>query len=54
MTLIWVWLLYCFLGLIIFAVLFLWAIRAGQFRDQERAGRLPLLHPPEREKDDAS
>ncbi len=54
MTLIWVWLLYCFLGVVIFTALFLWAVRTGQFRDQERARRLPLLHPPEEEEGNAS
>ncbi len=42
MALILAWLLYCLLGVVIFAVLFLWAVRNGQFRDQERARHLPL------------
>jgi len=50
MALILAWLLYCLLGVVIFAALFLWAVRNGQFRDQERARHLPLLHPPERER----
>ena len=47
MTLVTVWLLYSALGIVIFAALFLWAVRAGQFRDQERARHLPLQHPPD-------
>ena len=49
MTLVTMWLLYSALGAAIFVALFLWAIRAGQFRDQDRARRLPLQHPPEEE-----
>jgi len=47
MTLVTVWLLYSALGVAIFAALFLWAVRAGQFRDQDRARHLPLNHPPD-------
>jgi cbb3-type cytochrome oxidase maturation protein len=49
MTLAMMWLLYSGICVAIFAALFLWAIRAGQFRDQDRARRLPLHHPPEEE-----
>ncbi len=42
-----VWILYSALGVGIFVALFLWAVRTGQFRDQDRARRLPLEHPPE-------
>ena len=47
MTLLTLWILYAVLGITIFIVLFLWAVRAGQFRDQDRARRLPLQHPPQ-------
>jgi|WetSurMetagenome_2_1015567.scaffolds.fasta_scaffold1433976_2 cbb3-type cytochrome oxidase maturation protein len=49
MSLITLWILYSLLCIGLFTVLFLWAIRAGQFRDQERARRLALLYPPERD-----
>jgi cbb3-type cytochrome oxidase maturation protein len=43
------WILYAALGIGVFSVLFLWAVRSGQFRHQERARYLPLENPPERE-----
>ena len=36
------WILYGFLGIAIFSLLFLWAVRNRQFSDQERARYLPL------------
>ena len=47
MDLLVVWICYSVLGIVIFVGLFLWAVRTGQFRDQERARHLPLQHPPE-------
>ncbi len=47
MDLLIVWICYSVLGIFIFIGLFLWAVRTGQFRDQERARHLPLQHPPE-------
>ena len=36
------WILYAVFGVSLFALIFLWAVRAGQFRDQDRARHLPL------------
>jgi cbb3-type cytochrome oxidase maturation protein len=36
------WILYAAFGVTLFALLFLWAVRSGQFRDQDRARYLPL------------
>jgi cbb3-type cytochrome oxidase maturation protein len=47
MGLLTMWILSTVVGIIIFSVLFLWAVRSGQFRDQQRARRLPLERPPE-------
>ena len=49
MDLLLMWILYAVLGAVLFAVAFLWAVRTGQFRDQDRARRLPLEHPPQPE-----
>ncbi len=38
---------YMLAGLVISLLVFLWALRHGQFRDQERARFLPLLGEPE-------
>jgi len=46
-----IWILYAVVGVTIFSLLFLWAVRTGQFRDQERARYLPLEHPREAEGD---
>ena len=43
------WNHYAVVGIIIFSLLFLWAVRSGQFRDQQRARYLPLDRPPEHE-----
>jgi len=42
MALLLTWILYAFLGVTIFSLIFLWAVRHGQFRDQDRARYLPL------------
>ena len=49
MGLLTMWILYAVIGVTIFSLLFLWAVRSGQFRDQQRARHLPLDRPPERE-----
>ena len=41
------WVLYAVIGVSVFSAVFLWAVRAGQFRDQDRARYLPLQSPPE-------
>ena len=40
---------YMVAGFVISLIVFLWAMRHGQFRDQERARFLPLLGEPEAE-----
>lgn len=47
MSLLVMWVIYAALGIAIFVVLFLWAVRTGQFRDQDRARHLPLWRPPQ-------
>ncbi|MBI3948439.1 MAG: cbb3-type cytochrome oxidase assembly protein [Armatimonadetes bacterium] len=42
MTLILCWTLYALLATALFSAFFLWAVRAGQFADQDRARYLPL------------
>jgi cbb3-type cytochrome oxidase maturation protein len=42
MSLIVTWVLYALLGIGWFSAFFLWAVRARQFTDQERARYLPL------------
>lgn len=42
MSLLAMWLLYAAFGITLYALIFLWAVRAGQFRDQDRARHLPL------------
>ena len=37
-----IWILYSAFGVTVFALVFLWAVRTGQFRDQDRARYLPL------------
>ncbi len=54
MELLLMWILYTVVGVTLFAILFIWAVRAGQFRDQERARHLPLQHPPQEEEPPAS
>lgn len=41
------WILYAVVGVFVFAALFVWAVRTGQFHDQERARHLPLDRPAE-------
>ncbi len=43
MTIIVAWILYAALGTAFFSAFFLWAVRARQFSDQDRARYLPLL-----------
>jgi cbb3-type cytochrome oxidase maturation protein len=45
MDLLTIWILYAIIGLTLFSALFVWAVRSGQFRDQQRARRLPLECP---------
>ena len=40
---------YMTIGFVISLIVFFWALRRGQFRDQERARFLPLDHEEERE-----
>ena len=49
MELLLIWIFYAVVSLLLFTALFIWAVRAGQFRDQERARYLPLQHPPQEE-----
>ncbi|HEX3000558.1 MAG TPA: cbb3-type cytochrome oxidase assembly protein CcoS [Armatimonadota bacterium] len=42
MTLLDVWLGYTAIGVMIFSILFAWAVRNGQFADMERARRIAL------------
>lgn len=45
MDLLTIWILYAIIGVTLFSILFVWAVRSGQFRDQQRARRLPLESP---------
>ena len=45
MDLLTIWVLYAIIGVTLFSALFVWAVRSGQFRDQQRARRLPLECP---------
>ncbi len=45
MDLLTIWILYAIIGVTLFSGLFVWAVRSGQFRDQQRARRLPLECP---------
>ncbi len=47
MGLLTMWIFSTAVGIITFSVLFLWAVRSGQFREQERARHLPLEPPPD-------
>jgi cbb3-type cytochrome oxidase maturation protein len=49
MDLLTIWILYAIIGVTIFSALFVWAVRSGQFRDQERARHLPLERPERRQ-----
>jgi len=40
------WIMYAAFGVTLFAMVFLWAVRTGQFRDQERARHMVLRDPP--------
>lgn len=40
------WILFMIVGLTISLWIFYWAVRKGQFEEQERAKYLPLLNPP--------
>ncbi|MGD0110496.1 MAG: cbb3-type cytochrome oxidase assembly protein CcoS [Armatimonadota bacterium] len=42
MDLLTIWILYAVIGVTLFSLLFVWAVRSGQFRDQHRARYLPL------------
>jgi len=42
MDLLTIWILYAAIGVTLFSLLFVWAVRSGQFQDQQRARRLPL------------
>jgi len=42
MALLVMWLVYAAFGVIVFSLIFLWAVRAGQFSDQQRARYLAL------------
>jgi cbb3-type cytochrome oxidase maturation protein len=59
MDLLTIWVLYAIIGIVLFSLLFVWAVRAGQFGDQQRARHLPLEHlqgelPEKRSADDAN
>jgi nitrogen fixation-related uncharacterized protein len=41
-TLLVMWLVYAAFGVTVFSLIFLWAVRAGQFSHQQRARYLPL------------
>ncbi len=41
------WILFMIVGLTISMWVFYWAVRKGQFEEQDRAKYLPLLHPPQ-------
>ncbi len=43
------WILHALLGVSVFSLIFLWAVRSGQLQHQERARYLALESPPERE-----
>ena len=45
MDLLTIWILYAVIGVTLFSLLFVWAVRSGQFRDQQRARHLPLENP---------
>jgi cbb3-type cytochrome oxidase maturation protein len=45
MDLLTIWILYAVVGVTLFSALFVWAVRSGQFRDQQRARHLPLQCP---------
>jgi cbb3-type cytochrome oxidase maturation protein len=49
-----VWTLYGIVGVVVFSLAFLWAVRNRQFGDQERARYLPLegLEPQDQEEPD--
>jgi cbb3-type cytochrome oxidase maturation protein len=40
-----IWLVYTFFGVGFFSLIFIWAVRTGQFGDQDRARRMPLECP---------
>jgi cbb3-type cytochrome oxidase maturation protein len=50
MALLTIWVLYAVIGMVLLSVIFLWAVRSGQFRDQQRARYLPLESPPQDDK----
>ncbi len=39
------WILYALVGVSVYSAMFIWAVRAGQFRDQQRARYLALGEP---------
>lgn len=41
------WILFMIVGLTVSMWVFYWAVRKGQFEEQDRAKYLPLLHPPQ-------
>ena len=45
MQLLLLWIGYALVGVSLFSAIFLWAVRSGQFRDQDRARYLPLEEP---------
>ena len=47
MTFVEVWIGYSTIGVLVFSAVFLWAVRARQFSDLDRAGRIPLRSPDE-------
>jgi cbb3-type cytochrome oxidase maturation protein len=49
MALLLLWIVYALVGVSVFSAVFIWAVRAGQFRDQDRARYLPLEAPPREE-----
>ncbi len=49
MALLTMWILYAVFGVTVFSLLFLWAVRARQFSDQDRARYLPLEDPEKRQ-----
>jgi cbb3-type cytochrome oxidase maturation protein len=45
-----VWIGYSVIGVLVFSSVFLWAVRARQFSDLDRAGHIPLRSPDDTER----
>jgi len=46
MTLLVMWTVYAVFGVILYSLVFLWAVRTRQFSSEQRARRMPLEYPP--------